>query len=351
MLFRVLVLLSSMLLFATSAEAHLTLTFPKQSTLPGNVGQKGPPPCGVVGARNPQTFRPGETIVVRWTETVSHPGHFRVAFDDDGKDFPNPVTRKDTNTTLPIFIDGIAERTSGGADNKMYSQELTFPNKPCTNCTLQVIQVMKVDPPYVATANRDIYYVCADIVLDGAPADGGTTSPRDAGTTTDTSIVRDGSAGAGGGGGSTGTGGGGAGGGTAGAGGGTAGTGGAGVAGAGGGGGPGGGGGTPAGSGGTAGSGGGAGGAAGGGTGTTARDAAAPIGGAGGTSTGGTGGAAGTPAAPQARSSGGCTVTRGSLVEVSGTWIALLALAFVIRSRARRREARLQGCPLEGGIL
>lgn len=158
---------------AGRAEAHLALAFPQPSTIAGT-GQKGAPPCGVTGPRNPQRFRPGETITVRWTETVQHAGHFRVAFDDDGKDFPNPVTRKDTSTLLPIFVDGLDEKTATmGTQDLQHEYRLTFPNRPCSNCTLQVIQIMRVNPPYNPAANRDIYYACADIVLDGAEPDGG----------------------------------------------------------------------------------------------------------------------------------------------------------------------------------
>src|SRR5262245_26179776 len=94
---------------ASTAQAHIRLMLPVRSAT-NEMDQKGPPPCGTQRARNPQTFKPGESIMVTWRETVPHVGHFRVAFDDDGRDFPAPMTRKDTNTTLPIFIDGIDEK-------------------------------------------------------------------------------------------------------------------------------------------------------------------------------------------------------------------------------------------------
>jgi hypothetical protein len=158
---------------AGSASAHISLTFPVARTVK-NTGQKGAPPCGVMGPKNPQKFRPGETIMVKWDETVSHVGRFRIAFDDDGMDFPAPVTRKDTNTTLPIFLDGLFEKTKGGPMG-LHQQQITFPNKPCANCMLQVIQVMIVDPPYQTSAGENVYYQCADIVLEGEPMGGGGT--------------------------------------------------------------------------------------------------------------------------------------------------------------------------------
>ena len=166
-----------------SANAHITMTYPMPRTMK-DTGQKGDPPCGVMGAKNPNKFRPGETIVVKWTETISHVGHFRVAFDEDGMDFPAPMARKDTNTTLPIFLDGLFEKTKTGPKGP-HEQSITFPNKPCANCMLQIIQVMAVDPPYQSTAGSDVYYQCADIVLEGEPmgggGDGGTTPGADAG--------------------------------------------------------------------------------------------------------------------------------------------------------------------------
>jgi hypothetical protein len=156
---------------AGSASAHISLTFPVARTVK-NTGQKGAPPCGTMGAKNPQKFRPGETIMVKWDETVSHVGHFRIAFDDDGMDFPAPAARKETNTELPVFMDGLFEKTKSGPMG-LHQMSITFPNKPCANCMLQVIQIMKVDPPYETTAGSDVYYQCADIVLEGEPMGGG----------------------------------------------------------------------------------------------------------------------------------------------------------------------------------
>src|SRR5205085_5509727 len=85
-----------------------------------------------------------------------------------------------------------------------------FPNKPCANCMLQVIQVMKVDPPYETTAGSDVYYQCADIVLEGEPMGGGGMDAGTPGGGADASAGTGGSSGTGGSagtGGSSGTGG------------------------------------------------------------------------------------------------------------------------------------------------
>ena len=126
--------------------------------------------------------------------------------------------RKDVNDAFPIFLDGLIEKTGGGSPTT-HRQMITFPNKPGAY-TLQVLQVMKVTPPYNAAANADIYYQCADIELtmDGAPAadggvagdarraDGGAPPRMDGGAVTGTGGAG-GSVGAGGTGGSGGSGG------------------------------------------------------------------------------------------------------------------------------------------------
>jgi hypothetical protein len=163
-----------LILGPAGASAHIALRSPKPRTV-AETGQKGPPPCGNVTPNpNPQRYRPGETIMVEWDETVGHAGHFRIAFGPAGTDFPAPVTKNDTSTTLPIFLDGIDEKPTGaGGSGTTHRRMITFPSQPCAACTLQVIQIMTVDPPYNPGPREDIYYQCADIVLEGAPIPGG----------------------------------------------------------------------------------------------------------------------------------------------------------------------------------
>jgi hypothetical protein len=149
------------------AEAHIALMSPAPRYADQKVG-----PCGRLnGARstNVATFRPGETITITWRETIDHPGHFRISFDADGDDdFVDPASYDDRNTNEAVLLDGIPDRSGGGE----YSVQVRLPTVTCTNCTLQVIQVMTDKPPYVAGSN-DIYYQCADLVLSGEPVDGG----------------------------------------------------------------------------------------------------------------------------------------------------------------------------------
>ena len=74
------------LLIPAAASAHLGLDSPASRYGPEVLK---PGPCGVDGGQrsgNVTYFEPGETIEVRWNEYVDHPGHYRIAFDDDGDD-------------------------------------------------------------------------------------------------------------------------------------------------------------------------------------------------------------------------------------------------------------------------
>jgi hypothetical protein len=155
-----------------AASAHLSLTTPV-SRYGADVLKTGP--CGVAeGERteNVTYYEPGETIEVSWDEYIDHPGHFRIAFDPDGDDdFVDPSTMMELYSNEAVLLDGIADKGPGERD---YVAAVTLPDVTCDNCTLQVIQVMYDKPPYTTPGN-DIYYQCADLVLQpgGAPPDAG----------------------------------------------------------------------------------------------------------------------------------------------------------------------------------
>jgi hypothetical protein len=163
---------------AGPAAAHIQLISPVQRHADQKVG-----PCGI-GAddmRGPDVtvFAPGETIVVSWTETVEHPGHFRISFDADGHDdFVDPASYDDYYSNAAVLVDEIADKPAG-----LYEVEVTLPDIECDSCTLQVVQVMTDKPPYQIGTN-DLYYQCADISLVGAPQ--GTSTGPDTTTTGDT---------------------------------------------------------------------------------------------------------------------------------------------------------------------
>lgn len=113
------------------------------------------------------TAATGSTLLIKFTETVGHAGRYRVAFDADGADFD------DFNEQVLAEID---DPDDGSGAREI---EVTLPDTACSNCTLQVIQVM--DPNTLGKtvdgsqlANLSTYYSCIDLVLTGG-ADTGDT--------------------------------------------------------------------------------------------------------------------------------------------------------------------------------
>ncbi|MEJ7596773.1 MAG: SCE4755 family polysaccharide monooxygenase-like protein [Kofleriaceae bacterium] len=141
----------------SSASAHIALRSPAPRTADQKAG-----PCGAAGSKRGQTVTPyaaGETITVEWDETVGHPGHYRIAFDDDGNDaFQNPSTPNDN------FASTLADQIVDRDGTTHYTQTVTLPTTPCANCTLQLVQVMTTQVPY-----NSFYYQCADLTIGDAP--------------------------------------------------------------------------------------------------------------------------------------------------------------------------------------
>lgn len=105
-------------------------------------------------------YEPGQKILIKWRETVNHPGHYRVSFDEDGQDdFQDPSDFMDYYSNPAVIMDEIADKRGGE-----YQVEVQLPDVSCERCTLQVVQVMYDKPPYTVGGN-DLYYQCADIAL------------------------------------------------------------------------------------------------------------------------------------------------------------------------------------------
>jgi hypothetical protein len=115
-------------------------------------------PCGgLARATTPTTLQAGQTITVNWEETINHPGHFEFRF--------SPAGEKDW-----VLLKSIPDDQNDGATTPhQYSTQLTLPSTACTDCTVQLIQVMEENP-----ANPSYYYSCADVVLQSS---GGVTGP------------------------------------------------------------------------------------------------------------------------------------------------------------------------------
>ena len=125
-------------------------------------------PCGRIPSERGNVihvFEPGETIHLQWNEFVSHPGYFRISFDDDGHDdFADPADYHDFYSNASVLVDNIFPHQRS-PDSGTYEFDLTLPNVECENCTIQLIQMMTDKPPYVAGTD-DIYYNCLDITLE-----------------------------------------------------------------------------------------------------------------------------------------------------------------------------------------
>lgn len=155
---------------ASQAGAHIALKSPTART--NDQVQLKDGPCGqTTNARTGKVtvFKPGETITVAWDETINHPSHYRISFDPNGTNFPNPKSFTDMDGGVNVLVDGIKDKT--GVTPIAYTQQVTLPNVECNNCTLQLIQVMTDKPPYdPSPAGNDIYYQCADLVLTNSDA-------------------------------------------------------------------------------------------------------------------------------------------------------------------------------------
>jgi hypothetical protein len=154
---------------ARPALAHIQLDDP-----PARTTQQKDGPCGAADSPRGETatvFAPGETITVRWRETINHPSHYRIAFDADGDDdFADPADFMDFSGNPTVLLDAIEDRAGGE-----YSASVTLPDVVCETCTLQLVQVMYDKPPY--GDGNDLYYQCADLALRRAEAPGPDASP------------------------------------------------------------------------------------------------------------------------------------------------------------------------------
>lgn len=176
-------LIAACLLTPSIAFAHIALTYPPPRTTSLKAG-----PCGAAGSvrgTNVTTLAPGSTITVKWNETIDHPGHYRISFDMDGNDFVVPPTATGSTEGMTNVVKDLIADIQGGTVPREYTYDLTLPNMECTNCTLQVIQLMTDKAPYTTdAASDDIYYQCADITLTAnTQPDAGVQPMPDAGDT------------------------------------------------------------------------------------------------------------------------------------------------------------------------
>ena len=169
------------MLWITTALAHMALEAPlpryptdgdgDNKSCPCGVGQ-GDRTCNVASDRSDPdrsdditTYAPGETITLRWRETIGHAGRWRIAFDEDGADM------RDFNANILEDIEDPGGDAGNTGDGNLWEVEVTLPTTPCDNCTLQLVQIMdgQTEDPVDNPVGRSSYYQCADVVLSGTP--------------------------------------------------------------------------------------------------------------------------------------------------------------------------------------
>jgi hypothetical protein len=183
------ILAAALVLLPATAHAHFVLEYPEASFEQNILGdpQKDTPcggeggsPTGIVTQLNA-----GETITLRWRETIYHPGHWRIALSDNTGDFFDPTISLDGNQVstgatitdppvAPIIADNLFPRTAPNGQGETFEYDITLPTTPCASCTIQVMQFMLGHGP-----PNYMYFHCANIEIVGAPP------PPDAGTPMD----------------------------------------------------------------------------------------------------------------------------------------------------------------------
>ena len=182
---------------APVAQAHFKLDSPAVYSVQGSLGDpQKTAPCGPSGTsftptNDVTTVKTGSTITITVSETIFHPGHYRVALAPDEASLPaDPAVTPSQNDpcavaevadppTLPILADNLLAHTSQFSGPQ--SVQVTLPaGMTCDHCVLQVIQTMSKHP------QPCMYHHCATITIaDDAPPppDGGVIPGDDAGVT------------------------------------------------------------------------------------------------------------------------------------------------------------------------
>lgn len=178
------------------AQAHFYLNEPASASAQNTLGdpQKAAP-CGLDTATpgtptgKVTTYRAGQSITLSITETIYHPGHYRVAIAQSPAALPAepPVTKGTTdcgsapitaNPMLPVLADGVFLHNKSFGSTPQTMQIQLPAGFTCNNCTLQVIEFMSEHG--LNNPGGCYYHHCATVNI-VADTDGGVTGP-DAGT-------------------------------------------------------------------------------------------------------------------------------------------------------------------------
>lgn len=173
------------------AHAHFTLDAPANWANQDSLGLPlKSAPCGQADPGNPAVatnavteLMTGSTITITVTETIFHPGHYRVALAADQSSLPaDPAVHSDATSpcgtadimtpALPVLADNMLPHTAPFTGPQSF--QVTLPaGMTCAHCTLQVIEFMSNHGLNVP--GGCFYHHCASVAIVATLADGGTT--------------------------------------------------------------------------------------------------------------------------------------------------------------------------------
>ncbi len=180
---------------ATRVEAHFVLVSPAASLVQNRLGDpQKTAPCGGVAANagrgtpaNPglpsgaiTEMKGGTMFHLLVSETIFHPGHYRVALAKTAAQLPpDPrVTTRETErgprsvsaeiqspAAAPVLADGLFAHTE--RPTALFEADIPIPNITCKNCVLQVIEFMAEHP---GVEGGHSYHHCAIVNITADPA-------------------------------------------------------------------------------------------------------------------------------------------------------------------------------------
>ena len=197
-------LVASCIVAAAPASAHFKLDSPaSRSEQDGLGGPQKSSPCGlsdVTQGSDDSTptnivaeLKEGGTVTVSITETITHPGHYRVALAPDMASLPPEPTVTpgagfacgsapiDANPQLPVLADGLFVHTSSFNGVQQTAQVQLPAGMTCTNCVLQVIEFM--GDHGLNNPGGCFYHHCSIVNITANGPDAGVATGDDAGTT------------------------------------------------------------------------------------------------------------------------------------------------------------------------